>query len=180
LPSAVVDSDFDRFIADVWPNGEAPLKAAVILWNCWVSFSGSGLTPRDIAAFRAPPIELFLARLPHRFSDLFTNDMFGTQLRSSTADSGSDIAYCLKCSGLLVVDMSQVNLLFEHNQDCGIMLIMVITGGLATALLTINHLEATLTLLPPLYVTEGGDESIGLSLAMPLILSEERCPFWCV
>jgi hypothetical protein len=60
LSSAIVDIDFDHFIVDVWPNGEAPFKSAIILWNCWVSFSGNRLSPRDLTDFRASPIELLL------------------------------------------------------------------------------------------------------------------------
>jgi hypothetical protein len=73
-----------------------------------------------------------------------------------------------------VIDKPVTQILLEQNGNCGIMLIMIKTGFMATAVVTMKLFEWTLIILPPLYVTGGGDESIGLSLAMPLILSNER------
>jgi hypothetical protein len=174
LPSAVSDEDFDCFVREVWSDGEAPLKSAMILWNCWSSYPGNQLSRRDVLTLRSPPINLFLAKLPHRFSDLFLNEFFGMQLSESSENHHFDLICCLKCGKLMLVNMSPITIMSNHSMECKMSLMMMITGPGATSIATLNVRENDVTLLRPLYVTEGGDESVGLSLAMPLVLSNER------
>jgi hypothetical protein len=174
LSSAMSGDDFERLIRSVWPRGDSPLKSAAILWNIWAEWSGAALPLRPLADIPAIPSDLFLFRLPTRFSDLFTNDFYGHELTVRSRGRSCEFLCCLKCGALVAVDAPAAVVVIAHGEDCGSILFMVITGAPCSALLTFDLSEGEVHGIPALYLTEAGDESLGLVLELPLVLSESR------
>jgi hypothetical protein len=172
LPTATVDEDFDRFLTSVRWNRETPTRIAAILWNCWVSFIGGNLSKKDLSIIPGIPPDLFLLRLPTRYSDLFTNEFYGNQFAAAPPDHHGDFCCCLCCGLLMMITVSLESLIVEHLGSCRRGLLMILTGQSSTLVVSLNIRESRFILHPALYVTEDGDESIGLSLELPLVLSD--------
>jgi hypothetical protein len=174
LSTAAADADFERFVAEVWPGGDAPLKSAAILWNCWAECAGGRVGRRELAALRAPPVEIFLCQLPERFSDLFTNEFYGLELAAAREVDDACFLCCLKCGALMSVIGSLVQAMLDHARYCRMVLCMVITGKAATVILTFTFGTNEVRMVPPIYRTEAGDESVGWLLRLPLVLAKSR------
>jgi hypothetical protein len=174
LSSAVSGDDFDRILQDVWPNGDSPLKSAAILWNSWVEWAGNSLPLRRLAETSANSGKLFLSRLPTQFSDLFTSAFFGTELAADSAWHPREFFFCLKCGQLIPVHGEIPVLLIGHGTTCGAVLFMKITGQDCTQLVSFDFVDDMEFVIRPIYLTEAGDESVGLVLGLPLVLSESR------
>jgi hypothetical protein len=171
LPAATADTDFDRISAEIWPNGYEFSKSLGILWNSWVAFDAGPLTPRDLTTLKALPLSMFLVQLPRQFSDLFTAQFYGDQMKAAT-DDHLDFGCCLECGSLL---QSEISMILGHARACSNMfLVMMMSGPSATSIFIVDPATRTLKQLPPVYVTEGGDDAVGLSLRLPLVLSEAR------
>jgi hypothetical protein len=113
-------------------------------------------------------------QLPVRFSDLFTNDFYGVELSAASSHNEGDFLCCLKCGTLISGGNSIVQAILDHARDCRVVLFMIITGQLATLVLSFSFGLNKVRTIPPIYVTEAGDESVGWSLQLPLVLSQAR------
>jgi hypothetical protein len=174
LSLATVDADFDKFLSEVRWEGNPPTRLAAILWNSWVSFIGGNLTERDLKVIPGKRPELFLLALPTKYSDLFTNQFYGTQFSLASHGHDGDFCCCLHCGALMMLDDPLPVVVFVHSQVCGRVMMMMLTGSFSTLVVSLDLREGQIVLLPTLYLTEDGDESIGLTLELPLVLSESR------
>jgi hypothetical protein len=170
LPTVGSQSDFEKLCLAVW--GQVPAeqrKSAQILWNCFSLFGDnqSKLGLFDLTLVHAPPPDLYLLRLPERFTDFFRKDFGADEI---LALAGHDTVFrCLVCGKALVYGDGP-NCLFVHRAVCqGPM--MILWGAKATR---IFRYSMRIIFYPPLYLSRHGDEDLGLRLGMPLYLSHTR------
>jgi hypothetical protein len=177
LPLSKEQYHFDWLVNALWKTTPCPMKSAVILWNCMALWSNS-LESIDLAQFRAPEPSFYLWRLPERFVDLFLKDGGGDDLLRFK--DGSAVCRCLKCGECLTVadeNRRSVHGLIGHAVRCKLGLFLGLTGELATNVFRIcrtAHTQSTGRTIRPMYVTEEGDEDVGLKLGVHLVISHER------
>jgi hypothetical protein len=173
LPSATSQSSFEAFAGRFRENSLFSLKGAQILWNCFVGFGDNSgrFTAFDLSQVREIPTDLYIEKLPERFTDLFLGES-GVKI-VALADYGP-VCCCLTCGAFFTLGMD------EHSRPdlgsaCNGRTILVLMGEIATAVLcTTETTEGSCHIRPPIYLSEYGDSSIGFDLGCPLFLSQQQ------
>jgi hypothetical protein len=174
LSSATIDADFDRFMVAVQWGQKPPTRLTTILWNSWASLAGGNLSVRDLTGIPGTPPQMFLLKLPAKYSDLFTNEFYGAEFSIASRDHMEDFCCCLNCGALLMVTTLLDVVMLRRLLACEGALVMMLTDAHSTLVVTLDVKESRCTKFPPLCLTEEGAESIGLTLELPLVLSESR------
>jgi hypothetical protein len=176
LPLSRERCHFDWLVNALWKTASCPMKSAAILWNCMALWNS--LQSIDLAQFKAPEPAFYLWALPERFVDLFIKDGGGDDLLKFK--DASAVCRCLKCGECLAVadeDRRSVHGIVGHAVRCKLGLFLGLTGELATNVFRICRTAQTQSggrTIRPLYVTEEGDEDMGLKLGAHLVISPER------
>jgi hypothetical protein len=141
-----------------------PAKAAAIVWNC----NGGQL---DLASFHCELPDVFLSRVPQHYHNFFLN-MNVADLKGPPGNTGTCI--CLKCGAFAYLKIDEINeySVFAHAIEC-CPAFLVITQSHATAVISVD-IEMDVTSWGGLYVTEHGDDDIGLAAGKFLVLSKQR------
>jgi hypothetical protein len=177
LPLSRERCHFDWLVNALWKRTPCPMKSAAIIWNCMALWNNS-LESIDLAQFEAPEPGFYLWRLPERFVDLFLKDGGGDDLLRFK-DAGA-VCRCLKCGECLTVtdeNGRSLHGIIEHAVRCKLGLFLGLTGRLATNVFRIcrtARIPSGGRTIRPLYVTDEGDEDMGLKLGAHLVISQER------
>jgi hypothetical protein len=175
LPLATNADHFEWLTTNLWKGVPCPLKSAGILWNCAVQFRRTNLQAIDVSAFKAPLPDYYLLRLPEHFNDFFLPECRGDELKRFKRMS--IVCRCLKCGLCIGLGTAQDALpgLLGHATTCGLGLFLCIVGQAATTVIPVCRSEQhSLTSIRALYVTEDGDEDVGLVFSPHLVLSRDR------
>jgi hypothetical protein len=170
--------DFESLVRMVWESRPCPKKSAGIVWNCWVMSGDSGLDVLDLERWKSPAPDFYLSRLPERFSDFFLKEFGGEDLLGFQLWEGS-ICRCLQCGKCLRISSREpltVQTLLTHIDGCPLGLVLSLMGPDVTGIFRIDVRPGNIRIkqMRPVYVTEEGDEDVGLTLGAQLVLSQER------
>jgi hypothetical protein len=172
LASVTSQSDFRQLVDRFSGFPIFTLKGAQILWNCFVAFGNNSqsLTPFDLSQIREIPPDLYIEKLPERFTDLF--------LGQSAADilalaNGGAVCRCLTCGTTVRLPFAR-HVGAQSQIACDGATFLMIVGKYATCFVFRNHVAPGFRIGPPLYVGEHGDASIGFALGCPLFLSRQQ------
>jgi hypothetical protein len=170
LLSAQNQADFAAIVSEIWP-ADPPLKAAQIVWNCFVmSQNRPGLTLFDLNLAHVALPDWYIFRLPETFTDFFSEECGGDEILQLA--SQRSVLRCLTCGKALTPRPGPASML-GHAVVCGKM-VLVILGDEAPQVFWCIPSHARAIPLNPLYVNAQGDDDIGLRAGNPLVLSRER------
>jgi hypothetical protein len=144
------------------PPDNVQRKAAAIVWNAL----GRQNTV-DLSAFPSGLPDLALSRMPRQFYEVFQDPQISATIRA--IGHGNDCSLCLKCGELTAPDVDEF---VEHSIRCCPVALLV-TGSLAAMVIKYDS-TGFFRRLGALYLTEDGDDDVGLVRGKILFLSEER------
>jgi hypothetical protein len=121
----------------------------------------------DLRAFECELPRFYLNCAPEQFHELF-QQMDLSEIRGAKGTKG--FCRCLRCGQLLSAKrMTEPR---RHSLSCS-RLFVFITGRFATIVVDFNQISGVTT-LGALYVTQDGDEDIGLEVGKFLFLSKDK------
>jgi hypothetical protein len=177
LPSGTSQSSFESLVDQFREIPLFSLKGAQILWNCLADFgdNSSRFTAFDLSAIREIPPDLYIEKLPERFTDIFMGQT-GAAIAALTPNG--QVCCCLTC-GAFFNRGHDSHVHPDRDCLCDGRALLVLIGRLATSILVkLPNDETKYRLEPPLYLSEFGDPSIGFTLGCPLFLSQQRKNEW--
>lgn len=175
LSKGLSDETFDKERAEYGLDNEDDENICRMVWNLICDLDQrQDLAPKALVPGPVKDRALHFSDLPKQFSDLFINIDKETLVvfeRSARHGLGG-VCKCLHCGKICTIRGSEGSW-GAHSRETQHVAYFVFSGNFASAVFVMNPLTE-IAQSRAIYLTEYGDEDIGLNFGLPLVLSESR------